>query len=138
MGQIKTTLKIFNFVDQENADNGLIPKGDVRSLEILALVDTGATHLCLPSDAIAKLGLRPIREVMVETASGPHKTKTYGGSRISLMGRDATFDCIELPNSERALLGVIPLEALGIELDLHSQSLKLLPMDEHHSYLTVY
>ncbi|MGH9801713.1 MAG: aspartyl protease family protein, partial [Blastocatellia bacterium] len=116
----------------------LISKEAIRSLEMTALVDTGAMHLCLPSEAIARLGLRPIREVMVETANGPHRTRTFGGSIISLLGREATFDCIELPNSERALLGVIPLEALGIELDLQSQSLKLLPMDEHHSYLTVY
>ena len=138
MGQINAMLKITNLIDQSNAEDGLIKPEQIRSLEISMLVDTGATHLCLPSEAIAQLGLKPIREVLLETAAGPQRTLAYAGSFISLMGREATFDCVALPNSKRALLGVFPMEALGIEPDLRNQSLRLLPMDENQSYMTIY
>jgi hypothetical protein len=34
-------------------------------------------------------------------------------------------------------LGVIPLEALGIELDLQNQVLKILPISPTQTYLTI-
>lgn len=52
MGQIITTLTITNRIDQANARQGLIPVEQVRSLTLdRVLVDTGATKLCLPSNA---------------------------------------------------------------------------------------
>jgi predicted aspartyl protease len=59
MGKILTTLTITNRIDQANAKQGLIPAEAVRSVTIeQVLVDTGATTLCLPADAIAQLGER--------------------------------------------------------------------------------
>lgn len=53
------------------------------------------------------------------------------------MGREGTFECLELPGGRNALIGVIPLEALGIELDLRNQQLKLLPEESMDTYLTI-
>jgi hypothetical protein len=53
------------------------------------------------------------------------------------MGREGTFECLELPGGSDPLLGVIPLEALGIELDLQNQQLILLPMSPTASYLRI-
>ncbi|MGH9852718.1 MAG: aspartyl protease, partial [Blastocatellia bacterium] len=53
------------------------------------------------------------------------------------LGREGTFECLELPGGKRPLLGVIPLEAMGIEPDLRSQSLRLLPLTEQDTYLTI-
>nr|WP_242019190.1 MULTISPECIES: hypothetical protein [unclassified Trichocoleus] len=39
--------------------------------------------------------------------------------------------------TQLALLGVIPLEALGIELDLQNQQLIVLPMSPTASYLRI-
>jgi hypothetical protein len=44
-----------------------------------------------------------------------------------LLGRAGTFECLELPGGKTPLIGVIPLEALGIEVDLRNQQLRLLP-----------
>jgi clan AA aspartic protease len=138
MGKITTTLTITNRIDQANAKQGLIPPEQVRSMTLEnVLVDTGATTLCLPQDAIAQLGLELLREVDVTTASGFRKARIFQDARISLLGREGTFECLELPGGRDALLGVVPLEVLGIELDLTNQQLKVLPDTSADTYLTI-
>lgn len=138
MGKITTTLTVTNRIDQANVTRGYISPEDVRSLTLEnVLVDTGATTLCLPDDAIAQLGLELLREVDVVTAAGLGKARIFQDARISLLGREGTFECLELPGGRDALLGVIPLEALGIELDLKNQQLKLLPETSMDTYLTI-
>lgn len=138
MGKIITNLTITNRVDQSLATRGFIPPEEVRSLTLNnVLIDTGATTLCLPFDAIAQLGLELLKEVDVATANGFSKARIYQDAKINLLGREGTFECLELPGGRDALLGVIPLEALGIELDLKSQQLKLLPDESMDTYLTI-
>lgn len=99
-------------------------------------MDTGATTLCLPADVIAQLGLNLLKEVDVATATGI-STRIFQDAKISLLEREGTFECLELPGGRDALLGVIPLEALGIELDLQNQTLKILPISPNDTYLTI-
>jgi hypothetical protein len=56
---------------------------------------------------------------------------------LTIAGREGTFNCIELPAGSDPLLGVIPLEDLGLELDLQNQQLRVLPMEGKDTYLTV-
>ncbi len=138
MGKITTTLTITNRADQSAATRGYIPPEQVRSITLKnVLVDTGATTLCLPPEAIAQLGLELLREVDVTTATGLSKARIFRDASILLMGREGTFECLELPGGRDALLGVIPLEALGIELDLRNQQLKVLPETSIDTYLTI-
>ncbi|WP_265266360.1 retroviral-like aspartic protease family protein [Spirulina subsalsa] len=138
MGKILTTLTITNRADQILANRQVIPSEEVRTLTLNnVLVDTGATTLCLPENLIAQLGLELLREVDVATASGIQKARIFRDASISLLGREGTFECLELPGGRDALLGVIPLEALGIELDLQRQQLKVLPETSIDTYLTI-
>ncbi|MCC3639040.1 MAG: aspartyl protease, partial [Microcoleus sp. PH2017_37_MFU_D_B] len=46
------------------------------------------------------------------------------------------FDCLELPEGVAAvLLGVIPMEELGLEPDLKNRRLRVLPMNNQQTYL---
>lgn len=138
MGKILTTLTITNRADQSAAKRGYIPTDQVRSLTLHnVLVDSGATTLCLPADAIAQLGLDLLREVDVTTAAGLRTARIFQDAHLSLLGREGNFECLELPGGQNALLGVIPLEALGIELDLQNQTLKVLPETSVDTYLTI-
>lgn len=138
MGKIYTTLKVTNHADEIRADGGMIKPEHVRVLEIPEVqIDTGATTLCLPTGFIEQLGLKPIRTVLVSTANGVSETHIYEDAKLSLLGREGTFECLELPGGEQPLLGVIPLEYLGIEPDLRTQSLRLLPMEKNDTYLTI-
>lgn len=138
MGRIITTLVITNRVDEGLSERGFVPKDEVRSVTLKnVLIDTGATTLCLPADIIEQLGLEILRTVEVETATGISQARIFQDAKILLLGREGTFECLELPGGQSPLLGVIPLEALGIELDLQNQALKVLPISPTQTYLTI-
>jgi clan AA aspartic protease len=138
MGRILTTITVTNRIDQANASRQLIPNNQIRSVTLdRVLVDTGATTLCLPSHIIIQLGLELLKEVDVETATGISKARIFQDAKLSILGREGTFECLELPGGKDPLLGVIPLESLGIELDLQNQELVLLPISPTQTYLTI-
>ncbi len=138
MGRIITTLVVTNRLDQGLAERGLMPVEDVRTITLKnVLVDTGVTTLCLPANVIAQLGLALLKEVDVATATGFSKARIFEDAKISLCEREGTFECLELPGGTEPLLGVIPLEALGIELDLQNQKLIVLPISPNASYLRI-
>jgi clan AA aspartic protease len=138
MGRIITTLVVTNRGDQILVERNVIPVEEIRSVTLKdVLVDTGATTLCLPADIISQLGLSLLKEVDVATATGFGKARIFQDAKISLCGREGTFECLELPGGTDPLLGVIPLEALGIELDLQNQTLKVLPISPNASYLRI-
>jgi clan AA aspartic protease len=138
MGKVFATLKITNRADQIRAEDGTISLEQIRSITLKnVLVDTGATTLCLPQDTIAQLGLKLLKEVDVATAMGIGKARIFQDAKISMFDREGTFECLELPGGKDALLGVIPLEALGLEIDLQNQILKPLPISPTETYLTI-
>ncbi|OCR00909.1 aspartyl protease [Oscillatoriales cyanobacterium USR001] len=138
MGKVITTLVVTNRLDQGNAEDGMIPPEQVRSVTVEnVLVDTGTTTLSLPANIIAQLGLKILKQVVIETAIGVSEARIFQDAKISLCGREGTFECWELPEGRNALLGVIPMEMLGIEVDLKHQRLKVLPDGPTESYLTV-
>ncbi len=138
MGKVFATLTIINRADQIRAEDGTILPEQIRSIILKnVLVDTGATTLCLPKDAIAKLGLKLLKEVDVATAMGIGKARIFQDAKISMFEREGTFECLELPGGGDALLGVIPLESLGLEIDLQKQILKPLPISPTETYLTI-
>lgn len=94
MGKVLTTLTIKNRIDEANAAKGLIPSEQIRSITLdNVLVDTGATTLCLPAQAIAQLGLELLKEVDVATATGISKARIFQDAKIFLCGREGTFEC---------------------------------------------
>jgi predicted aspartyl protease len=139
MGKVLTSLTIVNRADQVLADNNVIPTEQIRSVTLEnVLVDTGATTLCLPAETIAQLGLTVLKEVDVATATGIRTARIFRDATLMLCGREGTFECLELPGGRDALLGVIPLEMLGLELDLQAQKLRVLPSESLQTYLTIY
>ena len=138
MGRVTTTIIVTNHIDEILAERGFIPKDEIRSVTLdNVLVDTGATQLCLPEEAIAGLGLTLAGEIEVKTAMGSKKSRVFENARLSVAGREGRYDCWELPAGEEPLLGLIPLEALGLEPDLENQRLRLLPNRGQQNYLRI-
>jgi clan AA aspartic protease len=128
VGQIRTTLVVRNEADEVLAELGGRDRTGIRSVELRdVLVDTGATTLCLPADLVTRLGLRFARNAVAETATGHSPVRIFNDAHIELMGREGTFECIELPEGASPLLGVMPLEGLGIEPNLRDEVLELRP-----------
>lgn len=138
VGKVLAALTVTNRADQITSLRGLIPEGEIRSIALEnVLVDTGATTLCLPSEIIEKLGLELLKEVDVATVSGISKARIFQDAKVSLCGREGTFECLELPGGQNPLLGVIPLEMLSLEPDLQNQTLRVLPDKLSNTYITI-
>ena len=138
MGNIIVTLTLTNWADSILARRGFIPTGEVRSCTVNnALVDTGATRLCLPTDIIEQLGLTQVGIIDAQTAVGPHTVKVYEGLKLNVEGREGRYDCVEIPAGQTPLLGLIPLEDLGLDPDLQNQKLRHLPTTGKESYMTI-
>ena len=138
MGRVQANIYVANSYDLERVRRGEIAAEEVRRVPLVdVLVDTGATMLCLPRETIAALGLRLMEEVVVETAAGTHAARIFGNLILTVEGRSRTVDCLELPGGTRPLLGVFPLEILGIEVDLRNERLTLLPDNNKDTYLTI-
>jgi len=126
MGHVIVTIKVENYVDWVQARSSKKRKKPrVRTIVVPdALVDTGATHLSLPSRWIKELGLVPYpTEVRAEIASGTVTRKMYGGAWLTIDDRSEECAVIELPDSAPALIGVIPLEGLDYIVDPIEQKL---------------
>jgi predicted aspartyl protease len=137
-GRFLTSPTITNRADQILASHCFIADDQVRSVSLdNALISTDATTLCLPANIIAKLGLELLKEVSVMTANGLSKARVFQDANLSLCGREGTFECLEIPEGQNSVVGVFPLELLGLEPDLQNQTLRILPSESANTYLTI-
>jgi len=121
MGRTVAKLKITNAYDRQKAAEGLIPERAVRRIEVEAIVDTGATYVCLPRAEIEKLGLRFLREVRIRTANGPASRRLFDGAQVELNDREFPMAVMENDEETPPLLGFLLLEALDLVVDPKSQ-----------------
>jgi len=129
MGRTKAILKVRNFGDMQKAAEGLILATAVRTVEIEALVDTGATYVSLPKSEIEKLGLPFHRNIRIVTANGPASRRLFTGAQIELNGREFLTEVMENGQGTPALVGYLLLEALDLVVDPKSQ--QVIPNPAH-------
>ena len=83
-----TRIELENLKDLHAVELGVRKSEDVRRLTIEnALVDTGATGLCLPKSLIEQLRLTPLRSIGVQTANGPAERTVYSEVRYTVLER---------------------------------------------------
>lgn len=104
-------------------------KAAARTIEVDALVDTGATRLYLKRSVIRALGLSRTGTVMSRTTNGNKLRSVYSSVRIKLMGREGEFQVVDVDETVPNLLGQIPLEYLDLVVDPKGQ--RLIPNPEH-------
>ena len=136
VGQVNVSITVTNHIDQILAERGFIAADEVRTVTLdKVLVDTGATMLCLPAAIVVQLGLPVKGETIVNTAAGKRTVHVFKEANLLIGDRRSTFDCLELTEIDQPLLGVIPMESLGLEPDLQNQTLRALPATEGETYL---
>jgi len=115
MGLVMTKVKLTNLFDVEKARAGLIAEADIRSVEIEALVDTGAIGLAIPQDVADKLGLPIYRRRPVRVADGRAiEVADVGPLRFEVVGRDMITEAMVLPAGTMPLFGAIQMEYLDL------------------------
>lgn len=106
MGRLMERIRLVNLFEPD------------RSIEIDAVIDTGATMLVLPQDAIDELGLGKMREVRVRSANNTTDVKSiYGVVTVEIQGRAGEFSVLAEPAGSQALVGQIVLEQLDLIVD---------------------
>ena len=127
MGKVMARVKLTNIVDLGIADRGLIKPEEIRSMEIEALVDTGATQLVLPEDLRQRLGLAIRGTRRVRYADGREESVPWAGVEIEILGRAMQCDALIGPAGTEALIGQIPLEGLDLLVDPKTREVRVNP-----------
>jgi clan AA aspartic protease len=128
MGKVMTKLTLWNNTDLDMAERGLIPRETVRTVEIEALVDTGATMLVIPQEVADALGLPVIDRLPVQLAdSSVHEWAVAGSLKVAILARGMICDAFVAPAGSTALIGQIPLERLDLIVDSKSRELRVNP-----------
>jgi len=97
-----------------------------KSVEIEAVIDTGATMVVLPKNLVQELGLEKIEDVMVKYADGwVERKEVYGVVKLELKGRVGNFDVLAENEEAQPLIGQIVLERL--DLIIEPSTRKLIP-----------
>jgi len=121
-------IKLTNSQDEKDVRRGQMTAEEVRSVEIEALVDTGATMLMLPADVVTALGLLPDGYRKVRYADGRvTEIPWVSGIRINILGRDTVTNALVADVGTTPLLGQIPLEELDLLVDPKSRELRVNP-----------
>ena len=108
-----TRIELENLKDLHAVELGIIKPEEVRRLTVEdALVDTGATGLCLPKSFVQQLGLTPIRKRRVQTANGIAERTIYSEVRYTVLARSESIQVTDLPEDAPVLVGHMILEAL--------------------------
>lgn len=102
MGLVRTRLMLSN------------PREDaLAAIEVEALVDTGALHLCLPRHVALQLGLAELEKREVTLADGSKNLVSYVGPvKTSFRNRSCYTGAMVL--GDEVLLGAIPMEDMDL------------------------
>ena len=129
MGKVVVEIEVVNSEDVGLQRRSLLTSGEVRRAKLMALVDTGATMISIPEDAIERLGLPVVRQATSKYADGrTERRNIYGPATLNLLGRTCTVDVLSSHTGQPALLGQLPLEGLDLLVDPRRQ--RLIPNPE--------
>ena len=102
MGLVRTKLSLTN------------PKrSDLMPIEVEALVDTGAVHLCIPEHIALQLQLDEREKREVTVADGSKRLVPYVGPVMTAFGNRSCFTGAMVLGND-VLLGAIPMEDMDL------------------------
>ena len=85
----------------------------LQPVKTLALIDTGALHLCLPEHLAIQLDLKELEKREVTLANGHHVTVSYSGPvEIHFKNRRCFTGAMVM--GDEPLLGAIPMEDMDL------------------------
>ena len=85
------------------------------AVTVRALVDTGASYLCLPHDIVQQLGLGSGGTKRVKLANGQWEHVPYAGPvRVRLDGHECFVGALVM--SDEPILGAMPLQDMSVAI----------------------
>jgi clan AA aspartic protease len=99
---------------------------EIEAVEVEALADSGAVHLCIPEEVRERLGLEAIDEKEVALADGPVRRVPYAGPiEIRFKGRVGFAGALVMGN--QVLIGAIPMEDMDLVVIPKTRTLDVNP-----------
>lgn len=115
MGLVRTTIQLSNPRD-----------GAVKPIDVRALVDTGAMHLCIPEHVALQLRLEQSSEREITTADGHKKLVPYVGPiEVRFNNRRCYVGALVL--GDEVLLGAVPMEDMDLVVSPSRQTVVVNP-----------
>ncbi|HRE18223.1 MAG TPA: clan AA aspartic protease [Rhodocyclaceae bacterium] len=104
-----------------------------ETVAVSALVDTGATFMCVTEEVALQLGfdLTEVSQQMVTLADG-HQRKVPKIAPIEIAFENRTYVTEAVVLGNESLLGVIPLEAMDLIVDPRQQ--RVIANPQHPNY----
>ena len=128
MGEVKVNVKISNAMDVAMGRRGLIPRDQIRSVNVEAVVDTGAVRSCMPVDVKERLGLETVRHINAQMAKGQTQSvEMTEGVDVEILDRIVTEAFLVL--GSEVLIGQTALEATDLLVDCNRK--KVIPNPDH-------
>jgi clan AA aspartic protease len=139
MGRTLEKVLIKNYDDLFSLEKGYLQPSQIRSVEIEALVDTGASYLCLPPKVIKGLGLRFAKSTPVKTGSGVYDLRIFKGAEITIKERTIEMQVMENINDNvPPLIGYLVLEMMDWVVNPKTQSLMGNPLNDGKWIMDMY
>ena len=118
VGRFKVEVELANNDDLAAARHGNLPADKIRRLKIQGWVDSGPSHLILPTAVAKKLGLSATGKVKVTYANNKSSQRDMvEGVYLEMLGRHSVFRACLEPSRDIALIGAIVLEDLDFLVD---------------------
>ena len=117
MGHIYANLKLINSFDLGMLDHKLIKPNQLKSIEITALVDSGAYMMCINENIQKVLQLDTVGFQKGELANGVVvEFPIVGPVEVLFENRSTSCRALVLPGDSEPLLGSIPMGDLDVVL----------------------
>lgn len=101
-------------------------KPDLQSIDVKALVDSGALHLCIPEHIAFQLGFEELEKREVTLADGSKKLIPYAGPvKVNFSNRTAFVGAMIM--GDEVLLGAIPMEDMDVVIHPATRTLRINP-----------
>jgi clan AA aspartic protease len=101
-------------------------KPDLQPVEVDALADSGAVHLCIPTHVQLQLGLEEIAQKEATLADGNKKLVPYVGP-VELHFKNRVGFAGALVMGDEVLLGAIPMEDMDLVIVPKTRTLDVNP-----------
>ncbi len=128
MGEVKVNVKMSNSIDVGMFRRGLLTREQIRTVNVEAVVDTGAVRSCIPVGLKEQLGLETVRHISAQLADGStHTVEQTEAVDMEILDRIVPEACLVL--GSEVLIGQTALEATDLHVDCTRQ--KVIPHPDH-------
>ena len=128
MGEVHVRVRLSNATDVDLAERGLIDPEKVRSCEVEALVDTGATRSVVPPEIADRLGLTILPQTFGKLADGSRVPAGLSSAILFEMYDRATVEGVYVLGDE-VLIGQTALESMDLLVDCPNR--RVIPNPAH-------